>query len=490
MKLSVAIIILLLFCQSGCINGSTPSGQTADKHGEFYRDTRQFMKDNRVKGLSIALFDSDSIYWQQSFGKSTYGYRINDSTMFSLQSISKNLTSLGVMLAVEEGLLELDTPVARYLRYFSVNSCFQENPQEVITLRMLLSNTAGFPHEAPVGNNFDSSFPSIGAHIESIGDSWLRFPAGTNYSYSNLGFDLAATIIETVSGLPFDEYLSSRLFSPLGMPHSTVNGSVFINSDNKTEGQIYHVKTRHYPIPLIGSGATYSSLNDMVRYVKMHLNFGMVDGERLISGQSLLEMHRINFSNYGLGTYIDTLFGSWYLNHNGGGFGYSSSIVWFPEYNIGCVVLANRMVNCFALAAAVISRHLGISNPGRDRDVLRTNGFSPFADPVIRTNAPVQATCEGETVFREEWEKYIGAYEVVLGGFEYKRYARLAFALGMRPVTIKVARVDDEMWIFTNWADVSRLYEYRPGLFFTGSGRALDLRGENPTFDNLRIERY
>jgi CubicO group peptidase (beta-lactamase class C family) len=488
-KIFVTILAFLLFSSSGC-TGKTPSGKIPEAYSEFYQEARLFKKQNGVKGLSIALFDSDSIYWQQSFGKSTYGYRINDSTMFSLQSISKNLTSLGVMLAVEEGLLELDTPVARYLPGFSVNSCFQDNPQEAITLRMLLSNTAGFPHEAPVGNNFDSSFPSIGAHIESIGESWLRFPAGTNYSYSNLGFDLATSIIESVSGLPFDEYLFSRLFAPLGMPHSTVNGSVFKNSGNKTEGKIDHVKTRHYPIPLIGSGAAYSSLNDMVRYVQMHLNFGMVGDERLISGESLLEMYRINLNNYGLGTYVDTLFGSWYLNHNGGGFGYSSSIVWFPEYNIGCVVLANKMVNCFALAASIISRQLGISNPGRDSDVLRTNGFSPFADPVIRTNAPVQATCEGETVFREEWEKYIGSYEVVLGGFEYKRYARLAFALGMRPVTIKVARVDDEMWIFTNWSDVSRLYEYRPGLFFTGSGRAIDLGGENPTFDNLRIERY
>ena len=72
-----------------------------------------------------------------------------------------------------------------------------------MTLRHLLSHTAGFTHEAPVGNNLVVGRASFAAHCRSISDTWLRFPVGHHYEYSNLGIDLAAFVIERVSGLPF-----------------------------------------------------------------------------------------------------------------------------------------------------------------------------------------------------------------------------------------------------------------------------------------------
>jgi hypothetical protein len=355
---------------------------------------------------------------------------------------------------------------------------------------MLISNTSGLPHEAPVGNNFDLSFPSVEEHLNSIRESWLRFPAGSEYSYSNNGFDLAAQIVERVSGVTFDQYLLTRVFHPLGMNNSTVNDQVFVNKKNKTEGIIFGVKTKHYPISLIGSGAVYSSLDDMVKYVQFHMDPGIIDGEKLLSQKSLLEMYSVVRNNYGLGTYVDSLNGTYYLNHNGGGFGYSSSILWLPEYSIGCVVLSNKQANCYQLAASIISSYLKSLNPTKIKDSAITQGFNPFSYGQTKRSETNKHLCSTDSIFREDWSKYTGAYEVVLGGMEFKWYAKLAFALGKKQFAIDLFNLDNEFWVNTSWSGSSKLYEYLPGLFFTKDGRALDLRSSNITFDNLRIIKF
>ena len=141
--------------------------------------------------------------------------------MFSVQSMSKTFTATAVMQAVQAGLLDLDVPITTYLPDFTVHSAFEAHPERQITLRMLLSHTAGFTHEAPLGNNYEPEPGDFDAHVRSISDTWLRFPVGTGYAYSNLGIDLAGYILEQVSNKPFPDVMRDSLLAPLGMDHST-----------------------------------------------------------------------------------------------------------------------------------------------------------------------------------------------------------------------------------------------------------------------------
>ena len=95
--------------------------------------------------------------WAEGFGCTDWNCRtpVTADTPFSIQSMTKSFTAVAVLLAVQDGLLDLDAPISTYLPDFTVNSIFDERPQDLITLRMLLSHTAGFTHEAPVGNNYD-----------------------------------------------------------------------------------------------------------------------------------------------------------------------------------------------------------------------------------------------------------------------------------------------------------------------------------------------
>ena len=180
------------------------------------------MAREHVPGLAVVVVDGDRVLWQEGFGSTdSDGAAITVDTIFSAQSTSKTFTATAVMLAVQAGLVDLDVPITTYLPDFTVHSAFEPHPERRITLRMLLSHTAGFTHEAPLGNNYDPEPGAFDAHVRSISATWLRFPVGTGYAYSNLGIDLAGHILEVVLGKPFPVLMRDLLLAPLGMDHST-----------------------------------------------------------------------------------------------------------------------------------------------------------------------------------------------------------------------------------------------------------------------------
>ena len=149
----------------------------------------QSMREQDVPGLAIALVDAKRPLWVEGFGHldGRGSAPVTTNTIFSVQSMSKLFTATAVMQAVAAGRVDLDAPITTYLPEFTVHSAFEKHAERKITLRMLLSQTAGFTHEAPVGNNNDLNSGSFDAHVRSISDSWLRFPVGSGYAYSNLG---------------------------------------------------------------------------------------------------------------------------------------------------------------------------------------------------------------------------------------------------------------------------------------------------------------
>jgi len=151
---------------------------------------------------------------------------VSTKTIFGVESMSKVFTATAVMIAVQEGLVDLDEPIVTYLPDFTLHSAFEEYPERKITLRMLLSHTAGFTQEAPVGNNFELDPGTFDSHVQSISETWLRFPVGTGYAYSNLGIDLAGHILEQVYHGPFPEVMKEKVLDPIGMVHSTFDRQV------------------------------------------------------------------------------------------------------------------------------------------------------------------------------------------------------------------------------------------------------------------------
>src|SRR5215208_3904880 len=170
----------VLFVGTACALTPSPSGlidsdDIADIIAKYREVIPQRMQQEHVAGLAVAVVDDQHILWAEGFGYTDWDEKIpvTPNTLFSIQSMSKSFTATAVMFAVQDGLVDLDEPITTYLPDFHINSIFEEHPEKKITLRMLLSHTAGFAHEAPYGSNFDHPAYSFEKHIASISDTWL-----------------------------------------------------------------------------------------------------------------------------------------------------------------------------------------------------------------------------------------------------------------------------------------------------------------------------
>jgi CubicO group peptidase (beta-lactamase class C family) len=524
--------------------------EIADVIEDLREEIPRRMAQQDLPGLAIALVDRDGIVWAQGFGTTQRddGRPVDTETMFNIQSMSKTVTATGVLTAIRDGLVDLDEPITTYLPEFTVHSRHAEQPERRMTLRHFLTHRAGFTHEAPMGNNYDPSYPSWGEYIESISDTWLRYPVGERYSYSNLGVDLAGFILQTVSGIPFPEYMARHVLEPLGLERSSMDWDVIRADGNRAVGHAEGFDEVPLEYGLIPSGGFCGSVKDVAEFVRFHLNEGSVGNRQLIPRSILEEMYTIQFpvdgqvQGYGLGLGKYLRFGDYYLGHNGGGFGFLSHMAWYPQFGVGVVVLTNSTDNNLTggFPVQVMSRVLR-ATLGRVPPEVR-----PFPDlEPVRISSERQRRLAGHYIGRglemslelEEGGarfrvgnrsaplRFLGPAEAFADSPEGRIRIRFSLDATGRPVYLEMAHngqsadynggpadppgPDRPEWgeySHSVWGqqtrrirlhrrngylyfDELRMEEYLPGFFFSSTGEALDLRSPVPTWRNIRLRK-
>jgi CubicO group peptidase (beta-lactamase class C family) len=453
----------------------------------------QIMQKQRIPGMAIAIVDDTQVVWAEGFGYTDWDRNlpVTVDTSFSIQSMSKSFTAAAVMLAVQEGLVDLDTPISTYLPDFHVNSIFEANPQEKITLRHLLSHTAGFTHDAPVGNNNDLDPGTWQEHIASISDTWLLFPVGTRYNYCNNGIDLAAYIVEVRAGIPFQQYVKTRLLDPLGMTHSTFDIDTIRALPDRAIG---HSLSPHLPLlQMMPSGGMYTSASDMARYLKFYMNLGKVNpgqaGETQVLSEDLVKnMYEGQFpasadQRYGLGLgylRMQDATSTLQIGHGGGGFGFISDMVWYPQIKFGVVWLSNSSEHDLQswLTGQIVGDYIDANRGSMASRAYQSQRFTQKSfgpqDPAIISAESLAKLIRSKTLpagkdDANRWRAYTGTYGV-------KTWGR----------TSEMHRVRLNNGALT--LDGELLSEVQPGLFFLNSGEVLDLRGPVFYYRNTRMD--
>jgi CubicO group peptidase (beta-lactamase class C family) len=506
-KINVLLVILLfsfislIYSNSLERNHFTGDTSLTSKINDYRILINKLLNENGIEGAAVALFDKEKTIWSEGFGflNDDYKQPVSTETIFSIQSMSKTFTATAVMIAVQDGLLDLDKPIIEYLPEFKVNSAYEKNPEIKITLRLMLGNAAGFTHEAPVGNNFDASFDSYDQHYKSICDTWLKYPVSTKYFYSNLGFDLAAQIIEKESEMSFSEYMEKKIFEPLLMYSTTLDAKKILENKNRAVGYMFGFKKLPVIVPMIGAGGVYTSVDDLVKFVQLHLGFGKFREKLVLNKENLIEMYKpVIIEDYASGIAIINENNTYSLNHNGGGFGFGTCMKWFPEYNIGCIVLTNHEYNnaIYETASRILDDYIKNGNVKRDTVSFVFNPISYFEKKIKTRSETLNASASpkiiGDTIYKPDWEKYCGTHSIELtGGYEYKWYAKIAKIIGFRMPKIKVYEKNNALYFNyydgNSYLGEQKLTEYQPGLFFTPDGEALDFRGNKPTYRNIKL---
>jgi CubicO group peptidase (beta-lactamase class C family) len=217
-------------------------------------------------------------------------------TLFRIASLTKPVTCAAIMLLVDEGRVSLVDPVEKYLpeykgmmmnpcRAGSGAHCSPAAPHRSPNVEDLMTHTSGLP---PSGNGPE---PKTLAELVSRGaQSELIFEPGTSWSYSNLGIDILGRIVEIVSHKPFDQFLTERLFEPLGMddtafvvlPEKRSRMATLYNFSSGTPKRIEAEWGVAGGIPS-PAGGLISTASDMLRFNEMMRNKGSLEGKRLLS---------------------------------------------------------------------------------------------------------------------------------------------------------------------------------------------------------------
>jgi CubicO group peptidase (beta-lactamase class C family) len=329
----------------------------------------------RVPGLSIAVSRSDGLRWARGFGWADLrNRRLADAqTIYLWFSMTKIVTATAVMQLVDRGQLSLDSQAAEYLPEHT--ALLRPAGDPPVTIRHLLSHSAGLANPVPVGwvHPIDAPAPDQSAFTHRLlaRQTRLQAPPGTRAAYSNLGYLALGEVIARVSGLAYQQYVREHLLQPLGMRRTD-----FVYRDELLSHAAVGHQPRWHPVTVLlpfllpkgimgepvgryiafrrfnVDGAAYGGLlgpvDDAARFVCLHLNAGLADGRRLLSAEAISAMQRISATGpkleVGLGWFrerSDRRFAPRYLEHLGGGAGFWNDMRIYPDQGLGAVVMGN-----------------------------------------------------------------------------------------------------------------------------------------------------
>ncbi len=232
---------------------------------------------------------------------------INMDQIFMQCSQTKSVCGVSIAILVEEGKLDLDDPVSKYLPEFAQMQVLQPDgttkPAETpVTVRMVMNHTAGFPFEIPTKSEKGWPALSLRETAKEAAQQPLHFEPGTDIIYSNTGIDIGAAVAEVVTGMPWEEFLQQRLFTPLGMKDATFNPtneqlsrSICLYDIAAGQKAVYRECTPQMPLPHNGptvhpsAGAgLWLSAADQLKYLKMLVNGGIGDnGVRILKEETV-----------------------------------------------------------------------------------------------------------------------------------------------------------------------------------------------------------
>lgn len=323
-------------------------------------DLQAIMDKYEAIGMSVAVVKDNRLIYTESFGlKDTASQTpLQNDDIFRIASISKSFTATSIMQLVEAGKLSLDDDVSDLVGFRIRNPKF---PDTVITLRMILSHTSSISDK----NGYFVLDVINPAKNPEWADSYNDYAPGQGYQYCNLNFNLAGTILERVSGERFDQYVKHHILDPLGLyggyDVDSLNREKFVtlytyNTDSArfdAAPQAYVSRsdsmanyTMGYSTPIFSpTGGMKISAVDLAKYLMMHMNYGTLDGVKIISEESSRTMQTplSDEENYGLAlwTMDDLIPGKTMVGHTGNAYGLYSAMFFHPEEKFGMVVITN-----------------------------------------------------------------------------------------------------------------------------------------------------
>lgn len=348
-KLGILTILLTYFTTCFSVYGKGYNlGDTEKFISKLNDEMPKLMNKYNIPGASIGIVEEGKIQGIYNYGMANKKDKvmIDDNTVFQVASISKSITSWGIMKLVEEGKIDLDMPVQKYLTRWKLPE--SEYNTDKITVRTLLSHTSGLSGVNYAGYSPKEKLPTIEESLSGENYSKNKVEiikeAGEQFKYSGGGYTILQLIVEEVTGMTFEDYMKKEITDKL-----TLNNSSFVLDKNIEENisSSYGVLGNEIPGYMYTEKAAaglFTTTTDLCKFMIANLEGynKSTNSRTLISKESINLIHTPVKNNYGLG-YVTKELENGYktIGHGGSNRGWRSNFTIIPEKNSGIVILTN-----------------------------------------------------------------------------------------------------------------------------------------------------
>jgi len=342
------LVVLLVFWAILSLPLAGKPGTVDNTDNDIDREVRKLMEDGDIPGLSLVIVKADGQVVMKGYGYADLAQKtpVGPDTMFELASCSKAFTALAALRCEQQGLLKIDDPVSLYIPGF--HGIFNHKKYD-ITLRQLLHQTSGIPFASisliPRGSGPDA----LQQTARKLSGIELTGVPGSQFEYATINYDVIGAIIEKVSGLSFEEYMSKNILLPLGMSETKVGVDQANPPAHMATGyKIGFFRPLKYIPPVFRgnnpAGYFVSNARDTGQWLKAQM--GLLESEmnplieRTHQADQSVPLNLANLSNYGMGWFV-YLERFKRIDHHGDNPNFTSFITFNPKDKIGVAVLAN-----------------------------------------------------------------------------------------------------------------------------------------------------
>jgi CubicO group peptidase (beta-lactamase class C family) len=343
---SVGLIILFALASS-IVTAQVRANQLEEKIDPVIQ---QVMESYDLPGLAVAIVKDNQVVYAKGFGLKSLKTKdpITTRSLFHMASVSKPFSATAIMQFVEQGKVELDDPVVKYLPYFKV----KDDRYKEITISQMLSHISGMPDVRDY--EWDKPVYDDGAaerYVRSLTDKELIAAPGETFAYSNMAFEVLGDLIAKISGMSFENYMKMNILNPLGMRESTFLKKK-VSPDHATTphvmglkievSDVYPYHRAHAP-----SSTLHSNVLEMSSWAMANMNKGILGEKQILKPESydiLWEPAKLNNGETvraGLSWFLRTYRDIKTVFHSGGDVGYRTFFVMMPEKKAAAVVLSN-----------------------------------------------------------------------------------------------------------------------------------------------------
>lgn len=337
------------------------------------------LADWQIPGAAVAIIKDGKVVWMKGYGVKEKGSadKVDENTLFMIGSNTKAFTATALAMLDADKKLSLDDKVQKWLPDFKL---YDPWVAKEANIRDLLCHRLGFETFQGDFIFFDSDLTTAESR-EKMGKIKPIYSFRSKWGYTNSAFMTAGEIIPKVTGQTWAEFITERIFKPLGMNNSLALSANIEKAGNRASAHTVDngvlKKTAYGRIDnLAPAGSISSSVNDMSKWVLMQLNNGKLGETQVVTASALgqtktphsilgnggHQFNRAHFGLYGLGWFLEEYAGRKIVAHTGGVNGFVTSVCMVPEEKLGIIVLTNTDANNFyeALRNEIEDAFLGL----------------------------------------------------------------------------------------------------------------------------------